>query len=254
MAVSAAAHLSVATRSLRMMIASSDLVVVARPVGVEEVLLDEGGAPGRRPVLRIEVLEVLKGPPVQGELRFAQQGHGAAVYAPGDEALLFLRDVSKSRELRKWKGSDALRWYSDQEHDDAYVLRPATKDLTVQAAKSYVAAAKMPADERQKALRHTTVALLASRDPQLAGSALQDLVQTPDSNLVTRADLPELRKVIADSKAPIGVRVGLLSELQRRGLVDGTRSWVRLLRSTRGKDNLTVIRAARAHQAPASDR
>ncbi|MBW1762944.1 MAG: HEAT repeat domain-containing protein [Deltaproteobacteria bacterium] len=57
--------------------------------------------------------------------------------------------------------------------------------------------------------------------------------------------------MIHHSQTSIGVRIGLLAELQRRGLVEGDPHWLRLLRSTKGKDRLAVIYAAGVHSSPA---
>ncbi|RLB38389.1 MAG: hypothetical protein DRH30_11550 [Deltaproteobacteria bacterium] len=72
-----------------------------------------------------------------------------------------------------------------------------------------------------------------------------------DVPLVTKYDVPALIKVIHDSQTSIGVRVGLLAELQRRGLVEGDPHWLRSLRNTKGKDRLAVIYAAGVHSSPA---
>jgi hypothetical protein len=58
-----------------------------------------------------------------------------------------------------------------------------------------------------------------------------------------------LEPVLASSKTPIGVRVALLAELDRRGMVDGPARWVELLRTTRGHELQAVIRAAGAHHS-----
>ena len=62
-----------------------------------------------------------------------------------------------------------------------------------------------------------------------------------------REDLPALEKILANGSTPIGVRVALLAELERRGLPEGPAQWVKLLRETRGEDQIAVVRAAAAH-------
>lgn len=246
------AHLAVSRRSLRMLIVEADLVIHARLVQVDEVVVAEGHeGSSRRPASSAEILEVIKGPAVAGEtILFAQHGHGVAQYQRGDHALLFLRDLSRSRELRDLRAAGALRWYSDQEHDDDYVLDPQLRSATLAAARRYAAIEEMLPDQRNRALRRITVELLASREPRLARSALRDLALSTDSELVTERDVPSLVGVVDDAKTPIEVRVGLLAVLERRGWLDGGKRWARLLRTTRGPDRLAVIPAAGAHPSP----
>jgi hypothetical protein len=123
--------------------------------------------------------------------------------------------------------------------------------VTLDAARRYVAIEQMHGDERVKALRRVTVKLLASRDLRLATSALRDLVQAGDAPLVTKKGVPALTKVIDDPQTSIGIRVGLLAELQRRRLLDGDPHWLRLLRASKGTDHLAVIHAAGVHPSPA---
>ncbi|MGB5810325.1 MAG: HEAT repeat domain-containing protein [Polyangiales bacterium] len=246
----ALAHLAVSTRSLRVLLTTADLVVVAAPIGIERVIVDENGKESQRAVMHVEVLEVLKGPPISGDLLVAQHGHGVAQYEPGQHALLFLRRISETRELRDLGASGPIRWVSEQEHDDAYILDAKSGAATIRAAKAYLAAYHLSPPERSRALRRVTVTMLVSRDARLAESALHDLVLAPDEPLVTRQDVPKLKKVLGDSKTSIGVRVGLLSELQRRSLVSAASEWVHLLETTEGPDRVVVIRACRAHQSP----
>ena len=246
------AHLAKSTSSLRSLIAESEVVVRARVIELDTFVAQRGPDEKRRSILRVKVLEVLKGPEVAGEeLPISQHGHGVAKYQPGDEALFFLRHLSKSRELHQLGSTGELQWYSTQERDDAYVLSRESRRATIQAARRYVAIEKMQSDKRAGALRRITVKLLASRDLQLATSALRDMSRAGDVALVTKADVPALIKVIDDPQTSIGVRIALLAELQRRGLVDGDPHWLRLLRRTKGTDRLAVIRAAGAHLSPA---
>ena len=246
------AHLAKSTSSLRSLIAESEVVVRARVIELDTFVAQRGPDEKRRSILRVKVLEVLKGPEVAGaELPISQHGHGVAKYQPGDEALLFLRHLSKSRELHELGSTGELQWYSTQERDDAYVLSRESRRATMQAARRYVAIEKMPSDKRAEALRRITVKLLASRDLHLATSALRDMSRSGKVSLVTKADVPTLIKVIDDPQASIGVRIALLAELQRRGLVDGDPHWLRLLRRTKGADRLAVIHAAGAHLSPA---
>ena len=57
--------------------------------------------PLRRPVVTAALEEVWKGEaPPATTVRFAQHGHGVAPYAEGEEVLLFLRRIERSRELK----------------------------------------------------------------------------------------------------------------------------------------------------------
>jgi len=246
------AHLAKSTSTLRSLIAGSDLVIRARVQKLDTFVADDGTDEMRRSVLRVDVLEVLKGPNVSGKsLPISQHGHGVAKYQSGQEALFFLRHLSKSRELQRLASTGELEWYSTQEHDEAYVLSLDARRTTLQAARRYVSIEKMSGNERVQALRRITVKLLGSRDPQLGASALRDLVLAPELPLVTREDIPALRKVIHDPQTRIGLRIGLLIELDRRGLLDPDPDWLRLLDTTKGKDRLAVIRGAGSHPSAA---
>ena len=232
--------------------AESDLVVRARAIGLDTSVALDGQEETQRSILRVKVLEVVKGPRVvDKELRFAQHGHGVAGYLPGEEALFFLRHLSKSRELRTLGSTGELEWYSTQEHDDDYVLLPEGRRATLEAARTYAAIEKMPAAKRPRALRRVTLKLLASRDLRLETSALRDLALASNAPLVIEEDIPALVEVIHDPQTSVGVRVGLLAELERRRLLEGDPHWVRLLRTTTGTDRLAAILAAGRHPSPA---
>jgi hypothetical protein len=68
---------------------------------------------------------------------------------------------------------------------------------------------------------------------------------------VTAADVPRLlEEVVNSAKAPIAVRLGLLVELERRGLVAAAPLWQDLLDSTPEPDLLQVVRVAGRHPSP----
>jgi hypothetical protein len=228
------------------------VVVRARLLGVDEVVAPSGNASSQRPTLRVRVIEVVKGPVSRGEqLRSAQHGHGVPHYRVGQEALLFLRALSRSPELGRLADEATLRWYSNQEHDDDWSLSPRSSKQTVAVARRYAAIEDMPSARRQDAMHELTARLLASRDARLARSALRDLVAMPEAPLLTQSDAPRLLEAVHDARRPIDLRVGLLAELERRGLVNGDTHWARLLRTTRGADRLAVIPAAGLHPGPA---
>lgn len=246
------AHMAKSTSSLRSLVAGSDLVIRARVRQLDSVVVPDGAKEKRRDVLRVEVLEVVKGSSKKGRvLPISQHGHGIATYRPGEEALFFLRPLSKSRELHKLAATGELKWLSTQEHDEAYSLDSEdSRELTLRAVRGYVAIEHAPKSERTPRLRSLTLKLLRSRDPGLGTSALRDLAREPNAPLVTREEIPALRKVVHDPKTTIGVRVGLLKELDRRELLNSDADWLRLLWRTEGGDRIAVIRAAGSHPSP----
>lgn len=244
---SATAHIVVGTKTVRELVAGADLVVRARIVANTDVAGRSDGATGLdRPSVEAEVLEVIQGSFEAPRVRFVQHGHGVAHFEPGREHLLFLTAIRRSRELGTLASSDAYRWVSLQEHDDAHAIEPATRAALLGATRAYVAAARAgDADERSMRLREGTRLLLTSGDTQLAASAIRDLVVAPDAALVTREDATLLAKVIDDPGAPIGVRLGLLVQLERRGLLDGGDRWLVLMADdARTGDLVPVLRAA----------
>jgi hypothetical protein len=236
-AAAAGAHVVYGTKTLQGLTVEADLVLRARIAG-------PGAPAGGRPSLEAEVLEVLKGEPPGPRVRFVQHGHGVAPFEPGAETLLFLLGIARSREL------DALAaeadWVSLQEHDEAYRLEVDTRDVVRAAVRAYAGPAGQPA-ARLEALRSATLGLLRSGDPRLAASALRDLVLAPDVPLLRAEDVPALEPVLDDAAASMGVRVGLLAELERRRLVDAPPRWLLLLSGAAATpDRVTAIRAAAA--------
>jgi hypothetical protein len=248
--VTAQAHVVYGTKTLHGLTAESDLVLRARIVTVDGG--QTASAPqGSRPGVEAKVLEVLKGFLGEPRVSFAQHGHGVAQFEPGHETLLFLIDIARSRELDALEGRYA--WVSLQEHQDEYPLEPATRDPLLRATRAYVAADAVKSPEaRMATLRQATLGLLTSGDPQLAASALRDLVAAPAAApLVTPEELPALRAVLDDPKASMGVRVALLTELERRQLVAGPLIWLGLLSDEiPARDRITAIRAAGASAHP----
>lgn len=249
----AAAHLVSGTRSLRERVEESDLVVRARVVSTSDFSTRSTARAGTdRPFVEIEVLEVLKGSPVGEMLRFVQHGHGVADFAPGQEHLIFLIDVVRSRELDVLAEDGSFRWVSLQEHDDAHPLEPRGRGAVIEATRAYVAAGEAPDPATRAAfLRTGTRVLLASGDARSSASALRDLVGAPRQTLIGPADLPILEGVLDDPATPIGVRVALLAELERQGLLDGEARWLGWLGDpVAPADQVVVIRAAKNDPRP----
>jgi hypothetical protein len=243
----ARAHIVYGTATLNRLVATSDVVARARILDAAgRVALEPTGT--SRPVVEARLVEILKGSAEPGVVRFAQHGHGVAQFEDGEEVLLFLRRIESHRELARLASAGSVRFVSLQEHDAKFLLTPESREVLLLAARSYVRVGAIgdPA-ARHEALRRATLAQLASPDDRLAASAVRDLVLAEKPPLITEADLPVLEPILASSNTPIGVRVALLAELERRGMVDGPARWVELLRGTRGRELQSVIRAAGAH-------
>lgn len=250
----AGAHIVVGSKTVRALVAEADCVVRARIVAAHDVAARsaEVGALDR-PSVEAEVLAVLKGEARPGRIRFVQHGHGVATFEPGREHLLFLVDIARHRELDALGAAGAARWVSLQEHDDAHPLDGPEAPVLLAAVRDYVAAGSGATPvSRDAALRAATVRLLASGDPGLAASALRDLVAAPELALITAADRARLLSVVDDPGASIGVRVALLGQLERRGLVDGEARWLGLLADDAPTPALVAaIRAASLDPRPA---
>lgn len=235
LAGAARAHVVYGTETLRGLVQQSDLVARVR-------ILNPGSAlPLEEPVVEAEILDLIKGPAAPKPLRFVQHGHGVPLYQKDQEVAIFLQRISRSRELGSLAGS--VEWVSIQEGD----ALEGDADL-VAALRAYAALEKLPAAERPAGMRQITVKLLASPDERLASSAVRDLALASEATPIVEAgDLPALEKLVWSSATPIGVRVALLAEMERRKLVPGPAQWVKLLRETRGPDQIAVARAAAAH-------
>ncbi len=241
------------TRTLQGLVAEADLVLRARIVAADAGPTRSTQPPGLdRPAVEATVLGVMKGTLEESFVRFAQHGHGVVDFEPGDETLLFLIRIERSRELGELGRSGAFTWVSLQEHGDEYSLVPATRDRLLAAVRSYLEAGAATESEVQvAAVRRATLELLESRDAKLAASALRNLAAARGLPLVTAADVPALLAIQRDPQVSMGVRVGLITELERRGLVDGTQHWLALLSSqVPPPDRITAIRAAGVSAGP----
>lgn len=201
-------------------------------------------------VVVAEVLEVLKGAETVTRLRFVQHGHGVPIYEKGEEALLFLQRIERSPEFSASRIARRIRWVSVQESTAHFTLGEGSRREFADAVRAYVEIESLPPDARLAALGRLTLDLLGSSEPRLAASALRDLVVIPDPALITKTDLPRLESILSNPATPIGHRIGLLAELERRSLVDGPARWLELLRSTKGTGLFAVVRAAAAHPSP----
>ena len=246
----ARAHVVYGTTTLRLLTLQSDLVVRARIVDPDsEIVLEDPLV--RETLLVAEVLETLKGEAPEGPLRFVQHGHGTPKYEKGEEVALFLQRTERNRELGGSPIAEHVSWVSVQEAAAKFPLDDGSRAGFSAALRSYAALEKLPAEQQPGALRRLTLTLLASPDPRLASSAVRDAALAGDAPFFTAKDLPALEALLANADLPIGVRVALLSELERSGLVESPPRWARLLRETRGRDRFTVVRAVAVHPSPA---
>ena len=242
---------------MRALVAEADLVLRVRIRTRTDVAPQSTETPASdRPSVEAEVLEVLKsgGQVHVGErISFVQHGHGVATFEPGRDHLLFLMRIARSRELDALAESNAHVWVSLQEHDDAHPLDTSSREVLLAATRDFAAAEGKPAEARIALLRAGTLRLITSGDVRLAGPALRDLATQPGVPLIDTADVPRLLAVVDDPATPIGVRVALLAELERRNLVDGgARTVVLLSNETPSEDLVVAIRASAHDVRPAT--
>jgi hypothetical protein len=259
---SAVGHVVHGASTLHELVAGAEWVVRARIEALSDrIVLDETGV--RRPIAEARVLEVLKAPagkpaaaaegsPQAGaSVRFAQHGHGVAEYEVGEEAIVFLLPLSRSPELAQLAADGSLRFVSLQEHDDKVMLTEASREAWVSALRAYVAlASKGKPEERFAAFRRVTLAHLTSPEERIATSAAHDLLRAAEAPLVRAEDVPALEAIVASPETPIGVRLAILADLVRRGLVDAAPRFQALLRATRGHERVAAVHAAGAHPSP----
>ncbi len=251
------AHVVVGTQSLHLRVVASDLVVRARIVDPALPFVSADGRK-RRPLVEARILETLKGSHDGPSLRFVQDGHEVARYGKGDEALLFLQSRARSREMRGLTGPGAPDWVSTQEHDAAFVAAPERRSFdellrAVRLLTDSERATSGPA--RLELVRGATLALLESRDPKLASAGLTQLVSAPEAKLVTAAERPRLRAMLDDPTRPVGLRAGLLVELQRRGQIDDAdRRWIALVETAKPAERSRAVRAAGRHPSAPLER
>jgi HEAT repeat protein len=227
----------------------SDLVARARIENPAGTLAPSESSAGR-PVITAHLLEVFKGPAALGPVRFAQHGHGVAPFEAGEEVLLFLLEIETSRELAALAGTSDLRYVSLQEHDEKYLLTSESRSGFSAVIRAYLALDSLPSSEaRSGALADLTIQLLRSPRERIAASALRDVISMGGA-LLTERNLPVVEPLIDDRDIAIGIRLGVLAELERLELVAGPSRWARLLRTAEAQELLAVVRAAGSHPSP----
>ena len=240
-----AAHVIPGAATLSQLARAASVVAVAKIID-PHAMLELGDAKVRRFVVEAEVVEVLRGDVGKGPVKFVPHGHGAEAYEAGEETLLFLQPIEQNRDLAGTKLASAVRFAGIDEVADRITLRPSNRGVFLDAARAYAAVASEAAEGQGDALRRTTLRLLTSKEPRLAGFALKDLAlsSAEAGSLVTAEDLPALLAVLDDASRPLSLRVGLLTELERRKLVVGAERWVKLLREAPPAEVSTVARMA----------
>jgi len=242
----ALAHVVYGTPTLSLLTQESDLVVRVRIIDPDSAL-PVADPLAREAVVVAEVLEPLKGSYVKERVQFVQHGHGSPEYEKGEEVAVFLKRIERSRELSGSAAASRIQWVSEQEAGSKFALDARMRADFIAAVRAYAHLEALAPEGRPEAMHRITLELLASPQPVLASSALRDLVMAGGASLLGTRDLPVLEPLLASSATPIGVRIGLLAELERRGLVDGPPRWARLLRTTTGEDRFAVVRASAAH-------
>jgi hypothetical protein len=244
------AHVVMGTTTVRLLTLQSDLVARVRIVDPERAFVLED-PPLRETIVVAEILEALKGGHSEKQLRFVQRGHGVVRYAKREEVILFVRRIERNPELANSRLAKHLDWVSEQESGTEFRLDDETRDDITAAVRAYATLENIAPEARPDALRRITIDMLGSPRQELAGSALRDLVLSKNASIVSSSDLPVLESILDSPATAIGVRVGLLAELERRHLVDAPSRWAALIQTTRGAERLAVVRAAGAHPSEA---
>jgi hypothetical protein len=231
--------------SLRQLTQEADAVVRAR-VTLATATLEAGGRV--YPVVHADVLGTLKGGAAPGALVFANVGPGAASFTDGEEVLLFLQYLERTAELAATPLRDRLRYAGIPNAGEKIVLTDDVRTAFSDAVRGYTALDTLPDPEtRGDALRKLTLEILTSGHPLLVTSTMRDFAPGGDVAALRLADLPAMVPLIESPRVPIGTRIALVAELERRGLIFGPARWVRLLRTSQGSDLLAAIRAVGEH-------
>jgi hypothetical protein len=231
--------------SLRQLTRDADAIVRARITAATAELEADGHMV---PVVYADVLATIKGTTAPGLTAFANVGTGTARFVDGEETLLFLRHIERVAELAATSLQSRLRYVAINNSGERIVLTDATRPALTDAVRRYAALESIPDPEtRGDSLRALSLELMKSGDPVLVTSVLRDLAPGGDAAALTLADLPAMVPLIENPRVPIGTRIAVVAELERRSLVFGPARWVRLLRTSRGSDLLAVIAAVGEH-------
>ena len=193
------------------------------------------------PAVRAEIAEVLSGENTGASIWFWPHRHGNDEYVLGEEMLLFLQKT-RAPERRQDAPYEAIEAIGDR-----FVIPRAARDTWIDAARQYVALGKdaQSAAEAKK-LGRLSLTMLVSPEPKLAQFALRDLMLAGTAPVLVESDVPEVLRIVDDAKRPAMLRVGLLSELERRNLTPVGSHWVSVLDSATTNERSAVIAGAKA--------
>lgn len=245
-AVPTRAHVVYGTPTLSLLTQDADLVLRVRIIDPSSDLRLADSSAHEVGVVA-EVLDALKGTYAKERVAFVQHGHGSPEYEKEEEVVVFLKRIERSPELGKSAMASRIHWVSEQEAGTRFALNARVRADVVAAVRAYTQVAALAPEARPEAMHRITLELLAAPHPMLSSSALRDLVMASDASLLSARDLPVLEPLLGSPATSIGIRIGLLVELERRALVDGPPRWAKLLRTTTGKDRLAAVRASAAH-------
>ena len=221
-----------------------DLCRDAEVVAVGRVTFAPKPAPGTStlPPVDAEVTEFLReGDAKKGTLRFWPHRHGNDEYVIGEELLLFLEHTRASERAQEAK-YEALESIGDR-----FVIPADQRALWIDAASKYVALGKGSRSATDPhALGQISIAMLSSSETKLANFALRDLTLAGTAPVLGEGDTPELLRIVDDKSRPAMLRVGLLSELERRKLTPVGSHWVSVLESASTNERSAVISGAKS--------
>ncbi len=194
------------------------------------------------PPVDAEVLEFIReGDAKKGSIRFLSHRHGSEQYVVGEELLLFLERTTSPEKAKE------APYETIEAVGDRFVLPAARRDVWINAARKYAALGKgLKNATDPRALGLVSMAMLSGPDVHLAELALRDVTLAGTAPVLTADDLTTVLHIVDDASRPAMLRVGLLSELERRKLVVVGSRWVKLLDSTAANERSAVISGAKS--------
>ena len=207
----------------------------------------------REVVVVAEVLEPLKG-------SYAEETRGVRAARPriplntrrARRLRYFSSASSAAASLGEVPAASRIQWVSEQETGSKYALDARVRGDFVAAVRAY--RATRSARSGSSAGSHPSNHVGAPRLPPADALILRAPRPSDGRGCFPSQHpriLPILEPLLTSSATPIGVRMGLLVELERRGLVEGPPRWAMLLRTTKGEDRLAAVRASAAHPSEA---
>lgn len=239
------AHIDAPRISLTQLFMAADLVAIARVDSVEMRSFAEAGEEGKE--MRYEVVTASVSDQYKGEfgqqIEFFQYAHGHAFYRAGDRAVLFLQALGPEHQLSAIGRIGDIHYVSHQVRSTEHRLTESEMADYRWVLQSYadLAASKEP-DTGLETVSGILLRMLQSDSPALMESALLDWSAAGPGIAFGDADIAGLERVVRDTTKPVGLRLALLRELNRRGRSDGT-VWVWLL-ANESDDNLSIVLAA----------